>query len=230
MTKFRISLWVGFLTLSTSFTASAFEVTAVGGLNYAAPTQRTSGIDIHQTGNATPTFGLLLATPLWGSGFDLEAGVISLAQQSERDDILPSRTQKMQFLQVPVVLRYRLDESISLGAGFYAAFAQGNVEMNQNGIQTQLSYESLGYQKTDTGLILNLRARFAMAPPFYLILDARYQHGLSNLAQLPNDVLNTRSIQVMAGVTYEFDSASGDSGGRSHRGTFTVPIPDSDSE
>ena len=228
MTKFRISLWVGFLTLLVPFAASAFEITAVGGLNYAAPTQRTSGIDIHQTGNATGTFGLLLATPLWSSGFDLETGVVDLVQQSERDDVLPSRTQKMQFLQVPVVLRYRLDESISLGAGFYAAFAQGNVEMNQNGIETQLPYESLGYQKTDTGLILNLRARFAMAPPLYLILDARYQHGLSNLAQYTNDVLNTRSIQAMAGLTYEFDSGSSASDSRPQRNTFTVPIPDSE--
>jgi hypothetical protein len=188
-----------------------FELTGLGGVNYASPTQRTNGLDIHTTGNASATFGLLAAIQLFDSGFDFETGILSLGQQTERDDIIPNVITKMQFVQIPFLIRYNLDESIGLGFGFYTAFAQGNVQSTQNNFTTEIPYEALFLNKTDTGLILNIRARFAIAPPLYVALDARYQHGLTNLAQNPIDLYNTRSIQVMGGLTYQFDTSGGDS-------------------
>jgi hypothetical protein len=196
-----------FLCAITAQETKAFELTVLGGVNYAAPTQRTAGVDIHQTGNATPTFGLFGSTSLFSSAFTIETGVVSLTQQSERDNFVPFVTQKMQFIQVPLLLRYHLDQSISLGVGGYAAFAQGNVQTTQTSVTTETPYETLFLNKTDAGLLLNIHVRFAMAPPFYAIIDARYQHGLMNMAKTQNDLLNTRSVQAMAGLSYEFETS-----------------------
>lgn len=196
------------LILTAPAPARAIDFSLLGGLNYAAPTQTLSGADQHWTGESGFSFGGTVGISLWDLPFDFETGAFLLNENSSSNSVISSRKNKM--LQIPFVVRYNFDEHIGLGVGGYFAFGQGNVESTVGGLPVSSSYSAAGESDTDSGLILNLRARFNLAPPFYFILDARYQHGLSDRSLSPGDVFNTRSIQGFAG--FQFSLLSADEG------------------
>ena len=187
--------------------AHAFEITAVGGLNYGAPSQTLGGISQQQTGDAAAAFGVLAAVNLFDSSFDLESGVIFATQQSDYQT-LPVFTRKISWTIIPAVVRYNFDENLAIGAGAYAAFAGNNSDQIQNGFTTTINYSALNLSPNDAGMIANSRARFAVAPPFYFIIDARYLYGLKNLALNGIDVYNTRSVEAFVGISYRFATQS----------------------
>ena len=202
------ALFISMLILPLS--TQAFVLTGVGGANFGAPTQNLNGVAINWTGKPGLTFGGLIAFNLVGS-LDFETGVIHATQKTEQA-ITPILNESMNWLEIPLLLRFQLDESLAFGLGGYVAFAQGDVTQSQ-GVQTQRSYSSLGLKSNDSGVMVNLRARFAFAPPVYLVIDGRYLHGITNLATTGgSDIYNTRSIQALAGISYDFGMSSNKSG------------------
>jgi hypothetical protein len=159
-----------------------------GGLNYAAPTEIQSGSDRHWTGAAAPTAGLTLDLPLSEVPLSLETGVFWKSSKSERTDPDDStKTTKGTWTDIPLLIHYHFDPSIRIGIGGYWSFLGAGDAVSPT-------------ESPDSGVLLNLRARFRIAEPLSLTLDARYLHGLSNLASNPSDTYNSRSIQVLAGV------------------------------
>lgn len=201
----RASLILFFLlALLPSTKALAIEITGLGGLNFAAPTETANSLERHWTGSAGVSYGLTFALPLFDSPFDLETGVFMINENSDIEGATgttPSN-RKTRILQLPLVVRFNFDEHIGLGIGGYLGMGQGNVESTIASVISSQTYESLGLNKNESGLILNVRARFDLAPPLFFVLDARYQHGLSDRSTLSGDQFNTRSVQGFAGLQY----------------------------
>ena len=173
------------------------EVTPVVILNAAAPTQTQNGSSLGWTGNVATGFGLLTSVSLFSTPFDAEIGAIYLNESSEREMSSVSQQRNSHHIHIPLVFRYNFDDKVGIGFGGYASFRQGNVDASPSEIHNR-----------DFGLLFSLRASLQIVPQFYFIVDGRYQHGLSNLANIPpgisGDLFNTRSMQAYLGLSYRF--------------------------
>lgn len=185
--------------------AFAFEMNVLGGMNYAAPSEFILGVDQGWTGSSAGTFGINASLPLFSGLLSIETGAFWVATASERTESGVPLLRKAEWIQAPLLLHYHFDGSMSLGAGGYAAFSRGMVATTTLGSTLNQPYDTAQIQREDFGLIFDLRARFHLTPGLHLILDARYQHGLRDLSTLTTKSLSTRSIQVLAGMGYEFD-------------------------
>lgn len=207
-----IAGWLG-LAIVSSAPAHAIDLTALGGLNYAAPTQTLGGGgNLGWTGDAGFSYGFAVAVPIFDLPFEAETGVFVLQENSSRSNGTAAITRKGQMLQIPLVLRFKFDSQIGLGVGGYFAFAQGELERSDSSFvptTSSVSYATAGEKTNDAGMLVNLRARFNLAPPFYFVIDARYQHGFTNRVTTPDNTFNTRSIQAFAGFQYALDLSGG---------------------
>ena len=179
--------------LLLAFSPSAFATTlnAFGGLNYAAPTDIRSGTDQHWTGLAAPIFGLSVELPLEALPLSFETGVLLKSSKSDSESGGTTTETTGSWTDIPLLIHYHFDPRLSLGAGGYWSFLRKGDAASPS-------------ESPDSGLILDLRARIGLSPRFDLLVDARYLHGLGNLATTPGDTCNTRSVSVMAGGSFTF--------------------------
>jgi hypothetical protein len=170
--------------------ARAGDLILSGGLNFAAPTELKAGTDQRWTGTAATAFGLTLDLPLSDVPFSFESGVFLKSSRSERSPD-PGATQSTvgAWTDIPLIVHYHLDPAVSLGLGGYWSFLRSGDAVSSD-------------ESPDSGLLLNLRARFRIAEPVSFTLDARYLHGLSNLASQPGNTYNSRSVQALVGILY----------------------------
>ncbi len=188
--------------------AKYFETNLAMAISASAPSERFSGSNLRWTGNASTGMGIFLATNLGNSPFDMESGVIYQNENLERVQGSDTLTRKTHQLQIPLLIRYHFDEKMAIGLGGYTTIAQGSVLQEVNQIGTLSSYIDSGIKTRDFGLLLSARASLKIMEHWYLIIDGRYQHGLSNLASIPprasQDFLNTRTFQAYLGISYRF--------------------------
>ena len=151
-----------------------------------APSQKQNGNIYSWTGDLATGYGLLTSVTLFDTRFDFETGAIYLNQSSERDSSGTTVTQNTHVLHLPLLFRFNFDERVGVGIGAYGSFAQGSIPT--------------GTHDRDYGMLLSARASINIVPSLYFIVDGRYQHGFTNLANTPpgivGDYLNTRSMQA----------------------------------
>ncbi len=172
------------LLLLAPYSAHALDLTFLGGYTYAAPTEKAGNNYPHWTGKSGFSFGASIAFNLLDSSFDLESGVFSIKAKSEQGSGAFRIERTFDSILIPLLIRYHFDRAASLALGAYTA-------------------ASSDLPSDDRGLLLSIAARLHLTSHFYLVLDARYQHGLANLASVSGDYLNTRSIQGFAGVSVD---------------------------
>lgn len=184
------------------------EINPVFLLNAAAPTQKQNGGSLGWTGNVANGFGLLTAISILDTPFDFEFGAVYMNQISERDNAGTPLVQETHNLHIPFLFRFNFDERVGIGIGGYAGIASGSVTNIQSGSTSLITYDSAGIHNRDFGLLFSARASLKIVPQLYFIVDGRYQHGLSNLANTPpgiaGDIYNTRSMQAYLGLSYRF--------------------------
>ena len=179
-------------------------------LNAAAPTQLQNGTSLGWTGEVAPSFGLLTSYSLFNTPFDAEIGAIYLNQTSDRNNLGTNLAQQTHGIHLPLIFRYNFDERVGIGVGAYASIANGDITSVQNGVTSLSGYADRGIHNRDFGLLFSARASIGITPHFYVIIDGRYQHGLTNLSNIPpgtpGDYLNTRSVQAYLGLSYRFEA------------------------
>ena len=184
------------------------EVNPVVLLNAAAPTQIQNGGSLSWTGNVATGFGLLTSISISDSRFDVETGAVYMSQLSERNSAGITVTEEMHNIHIPLLLRFNFDERVAIGAGGYMGIAEGSISTKIASSTTYASYNSAGIHDRDFGLLFSARASLMIVPKLYFIIDGRYQHGLSNLVNIPpgtsGDLFNTRSMQAYLGLSYRF--------------------------
>jgi hypothetical protein len=170
------------------FRAHSADITALGGINYSAPTDLRSGSDQRWTGDAAPLFGLSLDLPFSELPFSFETGFFLKESRSEKTN--PSLTSTSgSWTDIPLLVHYHFDPFMSLGlGGFWSFFRKGDTIAQS--------------ESPDSGLLMDLRAHIHLSEVISLILDARYAHGLSNLSAVAGDTYNTRSVQFLMGASY----------------------------
>lgn len=178
---------VSLLFLLASFTphSEAWELTALGGLNFASPTQITNGAKQSWEGTGSFSYGFFVSNSISDLPFSWETGFLFETSKYERTGAVG---QQLEDNLLPVLIHFHFDAFVQLGAGYY-------VSWSRNPPPNSLT-------KQDNGLVVNLRARFHPVSLFSLILDGRYQHGLANRSPIASDTYNTRSVQVLGGLEF----------------------------
>lgn len=167
------------------YSASAWEFTALGGLNYASPTQITNGAKQNWEGIGRFSYGFFLSDSISTSAFSWETGIFFENSKFEQPGVT---TLMLEENVVPLLIQFHFDEWVQMGGGYYRSWAKNTPP----GALT----------KIDSGLWFNLRAHFHVLPRFSLLLEGRYQHGLANRAADASDTFNTRSVQVLGGFEF----------------------------
>jgi hypothetical protein len=160
-------------------------------VNASAPSQRQNASTLSWTGRTTFGGGCFISVEIPGTPLFAQSGLIFSRGVSEtiaNQNLIENQTRTT---HIPLVVRYQLDERFALGLGGYADF---------------LNQFPSGTHDRDFGLMISARASLPVIPRFRFIIDGRYQHGLSNLSNIPpgtiGDYLNTRNMQAYLGVSY----------------------------
>jgi hypothetical protein len=205
--KFKLSFLFIFGLSFATHSAQALELTLVGGMDYSAPTEKVTGSgDLQWTGDAAYAYGAFISTSFFIPAFDIESGLLYQNQKSERQSNSNTLFEYTKSIQLPILLRVNFDNFISIGAGYYFGFGQGNVDSTLAGTDTNTSYAGANRASLDSGLLFDLRVKYPLAPTIAIVFDGRYQHGLANLEAGQNitagDSYYTRSIQMLLGFSF----------------------------
>ncbi len=184
--------------------AHALEITGLGGVNYASPTARQNQNTIDWTGNASLSYGVAVSIALFTPRLELESGLLSLGSEFQGYPANVNTTLNFRELQIPILLRFNFDPWLSLGAGGYFSFGEGQVSTAANGGTIRQSYDAAGIASTDEGLAVSLKAKLHITDGWSFVIDSRFEYGLKNRALTSGDDYETRSIQVFGGLGYEY--------------------------
>jgi hypothetical protein len=110
-------------------------------------------------------------------------------------------------IQVPVLLRFYLHPMFSIGIGGYWAHGVGNInnEDSNGNITSTVSYAANDTKTDDEGLVGSVAVRFPLTQTMRLLIDARYNYGLTNVYTDPSGVGATsknRDIQALVGLQF----------------------------
>jgi hypothetical protein len=107
-------------------------------------------------------------------------------------------------IQVPVLLRFYLHPMISIGFGGYWAHGVGNInnEDSNGNVLSTASYGDDGFKTNDYGLVGSVAVRFPITQTMRLLVDARYNYGLSNIENDSSATINNRDIQALVGFQF----------------------------
>jgi hypothetical protein len=110
-------------------------------------------------------------------------------------------------IQVPVLLRFYLHPMFSIGVGGYWAHGIGTVKTEDSGgdVTSTGSYASQSLKTNDDGLVASVAVRFPITQTMRLLVDARYNYGLSNVYTDPLGTGGTsknRDIQALVGLQF----------------------------
>lgn len=136
---------------------------------------------------------LLLKSRLNSLGF--ESGAIYVNRKIAYGSLY---TENANWIQIPVLGRLYLSNSVSLGLGAYAALAVGDAERETSTTTTEHTYESLGRKKLDFGWVV---AATVDLP--HSFIEARYNSGIRNL--LKNTTVNElkySDLQLLLGLRF----------------------------
>lgn len=175
----------------TAFTlASAaradFAISALGTVNFESPKIENSlGQKVDSSSSMGLGIGGLVSVSL-NDSVDLEAGALLI---NRRFDI-GAANYRFRRLQIPAVLKITALPIVSFGGGVYTEWG------------TEDDYAALNYSSTDFGLIASVSADVPLLPLFALVFDLRYNLGLKNLDNTPNQSFHFGGIQFLTGVKF----------------------------
>ena len=106
----------------------------------------------------------------------------------------------LQGIQIPLLLRYYLAPTLSLGAGGYGARQWGSYQISTPSGLTQGSYGST-YDAGDYGVTLSLAGSIPLLLGIDFLIEGRYVYGLKNISHIPNESIYLRDYQLLFGLS-----------------------------
>ncbi len=209
--KLSLVLVMAALVAFGSQPARALELGIEGGLAHTSssvsPATSTFG-----AGN-TYVFGAFFDYGL-ATGFGLEVGAFMASRKLTASTTLTVAGVSQTFngdltyltYQFPVLMRFTLLPFVSFGVGGYYAMGAGNVTETVAGVAvpTTASFADAGLKTSDYGVEGDIRFRLPLLPLFGFVVDARYLYGLADTSATTGVKLNTRDLQLLAGIEFGF--------------------------
>ena len=103
-------------------------------------------------------------------------------------------------VQIPLLLRFQILNSLSIGVGGYFSHGIGNVTVVGPASSTSHSYANANFGADDYGAIASLGIKFPLILKLSLILDGRYLYGFQNVNKVNGVSTYFRDLQALVGV------------------------------
>src|SRR5690606_10684890 len=129
--------------------------------------------------------GLLFAFPM-GAKMGLEVGALYAGRKSEVTSSGTTAEVCSTGIEVPVLLRFKLGNVVSLGVGGYVHQAMGKLKIKASGVEVESSYSDFGLKSREYGAAASLGFEFPMGKNA-LVVDGRYLLGLNDLSHSSAD-------------------------------------------
>ena len=132
-------------------------------------------------------------------------GITTKFLYNERGALLDDNTrQTLQYIEIPVIGRFFLNREGNVRPNIYfgpsVAFLAGAKNKVGSNVEQIDSYKN-SFNNVDFGLTGGLGCNFRIHKETYLVLDARYTHGISDISMDNRDV-NNKSFALSAGVQF----------------------------
>lgn len=175
--------------LSATTTATAFGFTVSGVLTHSRPiyVATSTGIAVADNASGKLGYGAMASFDFAVTkSFFLESGAVYFYRKFDDTALIPSLTRTATLTEttflVPVILRYRLNHVISIGAGMYASTAIGDIQWKTASESGSLSRVSQNLLNLDYGMTGLIGLLFPDHGSRAYALDFRYRIGLFNTA------------------------------------------------
>jgi hypothetical protein len=151
-----------------------------------------SGVDSSSaTGRYMPGGGAALTWHVWGRlRFELGATYLVRTFDIETKSALATidSDNTARFIQVPGLLRFRVSQSISLGAGvYYGRYVGGEVS---------------GLTQYDDGFLADVEVSFPFHGASRLLFNARYSYSAMDDSRVASESIRFRDLQLFAGIRF----------------------------
>ena len=188
---------LSFCILALSSTSHALEFGVIGGLNSSSPSISAGNVDANANSGGGYDLGAFF---MMGLVSDFSIEVDGLFQHKNFSSGITQFT--MNNFLLPTFLRYSLIPLFNVGLGPYWGAGVGDVTTAIGNTSTSHSYGDSGLIKNDFGFTTSLQFKFPITPVNSLVLDGRYQFGLTNLSNTANGNFKTRGFQLLAGIGF----------------------------
>ncbi|MBI3294823.1 MAG: PorT family protein [Deltaproteobacteria bacterium] len=189
---------------------NALDIAAVGVGSLAMPSYSAGSTNL----TTIPKIGLFGFGAIAGvyslfPGFTIETGILTAPHKFSIDggtnlSFIVTDTLALNFIEVPILIRFDLLPIISFGVGGYLGFANGTITRSSsvpNTADKTETFEDNNLNKTDFGLMASASVGMPILPMVKLLVDLRYLHGLVNLSKLTDGSnARIRDLQVFAGI------------------------------
>jgi hypothetical protein len=187
--------------------AFAFEVAALLPLNYTTQTYAGDASRSASQPKLMMGYGALVHTE---GAIGFEAAVLMLPQTTLYSTASADYERSNTWLAVPVGGRVNFSSYLSVGAGAALAIGFGNtvtLKDTTTGTELQQPYADAGLKRMDVSLYGSVRARLPLGPLTSILLDTRYQLGLTDLEDNTADSVTSTKLggfMLIAGLGFRF--------------------------
>jgi hypothetical protein len=139
-----------------------------------------------------------------------EAALLYLPQTTLYSTASTDYERSNTWLALPVGGRLNFSPYLSLGAGAALAIGFGNTVTLKDttaGTEAERSYADAGLKRIDVSLYGSVRARLPLGPMTSVLLDTRYQFGLTDLEGNAADSVTGTTLggfMLLAGLGFQF--------------------------
>ena len=198
-----MKLFIALALAATALTATpahAVRISLVGAGNYSTP-ETTPSSDFNPKpafgGGALLEFGIIPA-------IGIETGAIWVPRKYEVNNFGYGWTAEQTMVQVPLVLRARIGNVLSLGVGGYYAKYTGDIEYQNTRIAAvrpvQIPYGAAALSDDDYGVVTSLAFYSSFGPLARLVFDARYIIGMKDNDLFPGYEKKFKDVQLLLGL------------------------------
>lgn len=183
------------ILFSSSDVLHAAGIGLRGGLSLASPSYEFSSPVVKSPSTASG-FGIVMgivAERQLSKRFSLETGLLFIRKRYELTATVNSKkvtaTNDHSVYQVPLLLWFQLSPAISFAAGpYYSRLAPGS--------------SPAGNKIADYGIQAGARFLFFPRRAWHPVIEARYSHGIANIATSSQETLKTRDYMALLGLSY----------------------------
>lgn len=187
--------------------ASSFEVAALLPLNYTVQSYTGDASRSESTPKLRMGYGALVHSE---GSMGFEVALMLLPQTTLYSTASADYERSNTWVSLPVGARLNFSPYLSLGAGAALAIGYGNTVTLRNasdGSETEQSYADAGLKRMDVSLYGSVRARLPLGPLTSVLLDTRYQFGLTDLEDNSADAVTSTKLggfMLVAGLGLRF--------------------------
>jgi len=203
----RRTWWLIFLLISPAY---ALDFTEFFLMNLSAPAYQPSSdpsVPDNPGDKSSPgvaigggiTLGFKFFKP-----FDIESGLSYVGRRIHFSSPLkPQTAYELASFEVPLLARFWLSDSISVGAGGFFAHSTGKIISVAGSDVGQTDYTNFRWIRNEMGLITSIRLGTHINELITLIVDGRFLLGLTNNDSTGLGNFQTREFQTCVGLGFD---------------------------